>query len=223
MSQNAREEILTRLKQIEQPGLQQRPPKIPQVDLPDDMEGRIATFTAELEAKAGVVYRASDTKAALETLNEIADVEGIKTVLRSGDDTVLSFDLEKWGESRGVSVLKTPAFSDKNEFRSAAFAGADAGITGIDYGFSESGTLAIRHRKENARLISLAPPIHIAICPVDRLHRYYEDVIPELFSRGETTPSQLTFITGPSLTADIAATMTVGMHGPIKLFTIIVG
>ncbi len=223
MSQSARDEIFSRLRQIAQPELTPRPPKIPQVDLPDDIDGRIAAFTADLETKTGVVHRVKDAEAALEALNEIVKAEAIKTILSSGDDTVSALDLEKWGQAHGISVLKAPGYKEKNDFRSAAFELADAGITGADFAFAESATLAIQHSRNNARLVSLAPPIHIAIFPVERLHRYYEDVVPQIYENREGIPSQLAFITGPSATADIAATPTVGMHGPKKLFTIIIG
>lgn len=223
MKQNAREEILSRLKQIPQPELPPRPEKIPQLDLPEDIDGRIETFKTELETKTGVVHRIRNSEAALEVLAGVAAVENIKTLLSSGDETLTPFNLRDWGRQFGITVLEVGGYKGKDEFRAAAFDQCQAGITGVDYAFSESATLAIRHRADNARLASLAPPIHIAIVPVERLHRYYEEVILDLYRNRDATPSQLTFITGPSTTADIAATPTVGMHGPKKLFTIFVG
>ncbi len=223
MTMSAREEIFKQLNQMDPPDLKPRPPEIPQIDLPDDIDGRIETFIAELTAKAGVAHRAENEEAARELLTEIVAAEQIKTIMIAGDDTTSSLNLKGWGEKEGVSVLEAVGYDDKNDYRRAAFEEADAGITGVDFAFSESGTLAIHHNSENARLVSLAPPIHIAIFPAERLCRYYEEVVLPAYTEQEGIPSQMTFITGPSMTADIAATPTIGMHGPKKLFAIIVG
>jgi len=223
MTMSAREAIFKQLNQMDPPDLKPRPPEIPQIDLPDDIDGRIETFMTELTAKAGVAHRVENEEAARKLLTEIAAAEQINTILIAGDDTTSSLNLKEWGEKEGVSVLEASAYEDKNDYRKDGFEAADAGITGVDFAFSESGTLAIRHNSKNARLISLAPPIHIAIFPAERLYRYYEEVIPQVYAEQEGIPSQMTFITGPSMTADIAATPTIGMHGPIKLFAIVVG
>ena len=39
----------------------------------------------------------------------------------------------------------------------------DAGITDADYAVAETGTIVIRHRPENGRLLSLVPFVHIAV------------------------------------------------------------
>ena len=223
MTQGAREEILNRLKEATPDIPESRPVKVSQVDLPDDIDGRIAVFTAELETKTGVVHRVGNNEEALAALSDIVEAENIKSVLLSGDDIISALELEKWGVANGITVMNALEYNDKNEFRTAAFEQADAGITGADFAFAESATLAILHDRNKARLVSAAPPIHIAILPVDRLYRYYEDVVPQLYGKMEGLPSQMTFITGPSATADIAATPTVGMHGPKKLFTIFIG
>lgn len=223
MSQSAREEIFERLRACDQSVLQPRPEKAIQVELPDDVEGRISTFTTELQARSGTAVRVENGEAALSTLADIVHSEGIKTVICSSDDIVASLNLKQWGDSRGMSVLDAYSYEDKNDYRGAAFEQAEAGITGADFAFAESATLAIRHSSEQARLVSIAPPVHIAIFPVERLYCYYEEVMPQLWTEQDALPSQLTFITGPSLTADIAATPTIGMHGPKKLFVIIIG
>jgi L-lactate dehydrogenase complex protein LldG len=223
MTMSAREEIFKQLNQMGPSELKPRPPEIPQIDLPDDIDGRIETFMTELTAKAGVAYRAENEEAARKLLTEIAATEQIKTIMIAGDDTTSALNLKEWGEKEGVSVLEAAGYDDRNDYRRAAFEEADAGITGVDFAFSESGTLAIRHNSENTRMVSLAPPIHIAIFPAARLSRYYEEVVLQAYSERGGLPSQMTFITGPSMTGDIAGTMTIGMHGPKKLFAIIIG
>jgi L-lactate dehydrogenase complex protein LldG len=73
-------------------------------------------------------------------------------------------------------------------------------------------------------LISLLPPVHIAIIRADQ-------IIPDLETWGAALRSHgldafreiasAVIISGPSRTADIAQTMILGMHGPWELHIII--
>jgi L-lactate dehydrogenase complex protein LldG len=94
----------------------------------------------------------------------------------------------------------------------------DAGVTEVDFAVAETGSLAIRHRPEHGRLLSLVPFVHIAIVqPKDLL----PDLI-DLFERlaQEGTGSGVTIISGPSKTSDIEMTLVQGVHGPniVKIF-----
>ena len=93
----------------------------------------------------------------------------------------------------------------------------------MDFAIAESGTIGLIHNKDQPRLTSLAPIHHIAVVPIDRLVPVYEDVTEILFDQRDTTPKHFTFITGPSMTADIQATPFKGMHGPRKLEIIMIG
>ena len=83
---------------------------------------------------------------------------------------------------------------------------------------AETGTIGVAINKAQPRLVSIAPPVHIAILPVGRLYPVYEDVIEQVFGKEDAIPSQFCLITGPSSTADIRAVQFNGMHGPVKIF-----
>ncbi|MCP4751137.1 MAG: hypothetical protein GY866_09600 [Proteobacteria bacterium] len=223
MTQSAREAIFEALDKIKPRPPKERPPRTPQIDLPPDTDGRIEIFEQWLTAVSGVVYRAENDQAVLERLKEIAAEESIGTAITTTDETIAALKLKEWGATNGIDVLETSEFTERDALKQAAFEKADAGITGVDFAVAESGTLGIRHDKNRTRLASLAPPIHIAVVPVDRLTAYYEDAVPAVFAEKDRIPSQLTLITGPSMTGDIAATPVIGMHGPKKLFVIFVG
>ncbi|HSR13810.1 MAG TPA: LUD domain-containing protein, partial [Thermodesulfobacteriota bacterium] len=113
-------------------------------------------------------------------------------------------------------------------FRDAVFDQVQAGITGADFGVAESGTLGLIHRRDQARLVSLAPILHIAVLPAERICAVYEQVAERVFgTQGPggwpPLPSQFVFITGPSMTGDIEGVLFKGMHGPRKVIVIIVG
>lgn len=97
---------------------------------------------------------------------------------------------------------------------------ADAGLTTAQFGIAESGTLVLDAGAERNRLASLLPPLHLCVLPAERL-------IPTLGHALAALPSPLphaiTFISGPSRTADIELQLVVGVHGPKELCVVLVG
>lgn len=96
----------------------------------------------------------------------------------------------------------------------------DVGITNAQAGIAETGTLVLDSSVEQNRLISLVPPIHIAILDASRISATLGETLSALQSGKELSPA-ITFITGPSRTADIELTLAIGVHGPQELYVII--
>ena len=99
----------------------------------------------------------------------------------------------------------------------------DVGVTMAQAAIAETGTLVLESEKERHRLVSLLPPVHVAIIRSDDICLTIGDALKQL--RGdekEKMSRAITFITGPSRTADIELTLTVGVHGPKELYVIIV-
>lgn len=217
----AREEILSQLRQVPAFGPEPRPllPPLPELGL--DREGLLAKLIEELQKLEATVFRVKSANEAKEKLEEVLKGDGITKVMISDDETVLSFNLPAWGKERGITVYTLSDFPDRDSFKRVAFEEVEAGITGADFAIAESGTLAIIHNHRHPRLVSLAPPIHIALLPTFKVVSTYEKAVEEVFQKGKDIPSQLTFITGPSMTADIKATPFKGMHGPRRLTVII--
>ena len=89
----------------------------------------------------------------------------------------------------------------------------DLGITEADYLLPETGTLVLRSSPEKPRGVSLLPRIHLAIVRPAMLRADMHQVFAEA-----KNDHYLVFITGPSRTADIELTVTLGVHGPKKLY-----
>jgi L-lactate dehydrogenase complex protein LldG len=96
----------------------------------------------------------------------------------------------------------------------------EVGITNAQAGIAETGTLVLDSSCERNRLVSVVPPVHIAILRASRIYATLADVLAMLQSGKELSPA-ITFITGPSRTADIELTLTIGVHGPQELYVII--
>jgi L-lactate dehydrogenase complex protein LldG len=86
----------------------------------------------------------------------------------------------------------------------------DAGVTTAQWGIAETGTLVLESARERSRLISLVPPIHVALLST----RCICDSLGDALARVSITSHAITFITGPSRTSDIELTLVVGVHGP---------
>jgi L-lactate dehydrogenase complex protein LldG len=211
---NAKEEILHNLKSSKKADIPERIDLPPPYEMALNKEQMIEKFTQKLVQQSGVVYHAKGQAEALEELGRILKEEKVQKALAS-DEVINALDLKFWGKSKGYEL------TSQHDYKEAVFTTVEAGITGADFGIAESGTLIILHDEYKPRLISLAPILHIVILPADRIVRVYEDVIDVVYSK-ETKPSQLTFITGPSMTADIQGVPFKGMHGPRRLIVILI-
>ena len=231
MGQSARDEILEKLRAAPKTTVPARPGMPPLKDLSLTGEELVKKFAETLVEETGIVYRVKDNPEALEKLAQIAGEEGLKCVMASTDDVLSPLDLPAWGKKNGVQVMTPGDFADRDSFRDAVFDRAQAGITWADFAVAESGTIGLIHNKDQARLVSLAPILHIAVVPVERIYPVYEPVIAKVFggmqvgapAEKSPYPSQFVFITGPSMTGDIQGVLFKGMHGPRRVIAIIVG
>ena len=96
----------------------------------------------------------------------------------------------------------------------------DVGISTAQAAIAETGTLVLDSTYERHRLVSLVPPVHIAIVNASSIRATLSDALTLLENEKEISPA-VTFITGPSRTADIELTLTIGVHGPQELYVII--
>lgn len=95
------------------------------------------------------------------------------------------------------------------------------GVTGADAAFARSGTIALWSGPGRSRMASLVPEVHVAVLDTDL-------VFPSLSEWAATHPdalqraSNLVFIGGPSRSADIEMTLSIGVHGPRALHVILI-
>lgn len=97
------------------------------------------------------------------------------------------------------------------------------GLTGADAVLADTGTLALRAGPGRPRLASLSVRTHIALFTLSQAQASWAAWWERLPNRAEwvMTASNLTLISGPSRTADIEMTLTVGVHGPGELIAIL--
>ena len=95
---------------------------------------------------------------------------------------------------------------------------ADMGISEFDLGIAQLGCIVQDASDLHTRLVSMLPPIHLALLKTSTLVESFADAL-EIIEKAyqENIPPYLSFITGPSKTADIERELTIGVHGPEKL------
>jgi L-lactate utilization protein LutC len=96
------------------------------------------------------------------------------------------------------------------------------GITSADYALADTGTLVLLSSPEEARMISLLPPVHIAIVPQERVLTGLDELLTILPDPAAQS-SSMVLITGPSRTADIEQILVRGVHGPGEIHVVVVG
>jgi L-lactate dehydrogenase complex protein LldG len=100
------------------------------------------------------------------------------------------------------------------------------GLTGVDAALADTGSLALRTGPGRPRLASLSVRTHIALFTPNQLYPSWAAWWEQLPNKGEwvsaaSRSSSVTLISGPSRTADIEMTLTVGVHGPGEVIAIL--
>ena len=225
MSNNSREEILHTIRK----GLKGVDPEKTFDDrnfqfeaeevqkLIEEQQGNLETqFIGELnKVNTNVIETSSEDEAKKSILKLIEDKE-LKFFAIWESQFLKEINLKQDFKDAGLKLITA-----KNKNR---MANADIGITEVDYAIADTGTLVLLTDKNQPRSVSLLPPIHIAIVRPENLVRNINDLFIILKSRLQNTEditSCMTFITGPSRTADIELSLTLGVHGPKELYVLI--
>jgi L-lactate dehydrogenase complex protein LldG len=96
---------------------------------------------------------------------------------------------------------------------------AEGVVTAASCAIADSGTIVLHHGpSEGRRVITLLPDWHLCILRASQV----VETLPEYFDRFRNAPALITWISGPSATADIEMTRIKGVHGPRFLHVILV-
>lgn len=95
---------------------------------------------------------------------------------------------------------------------------ATVGVTGISQLASRTGTIMLAEDNGLARWVSNIPERHIALIPLSRVAPDWSNALARVRQyRPERLPRVISWISGPSQTADIAGRLVRGMHGPRQI------
>jgi L-lactate dehydrogenase complex protein LldG len=186
------------------------PPPEPWIRIPTvDMDSRIAQFRSALEALNGktcLAANAAEARAYVENL-----VNGKVSVASNAPF------LAECGITQIAGVRS--GYSDRLALR-RELTTCDFGITSADYALADTGTFVMLSSRDEARMISLLPPVHIAVVPRERLLTGLDELLT-LLPVPSARSSSMVLITGPSRTADIEQILVRGVHGPGEVHAVI--
>ncbi len=106
------------------------------------------------------------------------------------------------------------------------FIDADMGISGANFLIAETGTIVLIENEGNQRLCTTLPRVHVAVAGIDKLVRSVDDVNAALkllarSATGQKVSTYVSYITGPSRSADIELSLSVGVHGPREVHVVL--
>lgn len=225
-----KEQFLTRLKQ----NLRQAHLPAAQTEHPGSFQGYsfptnapvaqlVESFTRELEALSGHVHVLTETASVVPTVLQILQQHQAQRII-TWDETSLGVPrLLDVLTQAGITVENSSIPADEGERRAkmAQLDGVLVGLTGAQGGLADTGSLAVISGPGRGRLASLLPPVHIALLPAQKLY----PSLPAFLAahpQAATEGSNLVFITGPSRTADIELTLSMGVHGPKEIHVVII-
>ena len=169
-------------------------------------ENLLTRFADELEALGGKLSICPPSDVWRKIL-EILEVHGIDAILAWNETYLPDRLLERLTEA-GVEII----FPTGETVQS--FSHVRAGLTGASAAIAETGSILVLGGPGRPLTASLLPEVHIALLREKDVYEQLGQVlqIEEL----RQTPTAV-LISGPSRTADIEMTLTIGVHGPGEL------
>jgi len=132
-------------------------------------------------------------------------------------------ELHPWGnivpllEAKGIQIEEARSPSD--------VADAPAGLSHAELAVAETGSILIAENSLAARVVSMLTLTHFALVRADDLMAVLDTVGERLQQLTRVGPDQrhyISLVTGPSRTADIERTLTIGVQGPRALCVLLV-
>jgi L-lactate dehydrogenase complex protein LldG len=193
-----------------QPGTGKTPPG-GEIRVPMEAEDRIARFGSAF-TEAGGVFLAGPAEAALNDLGEALRTEGVTALFFPDEDTEARRIAEALVPFGPFTLISGADVRRGEPAVTAGFRTAEAGI-------AETGTIVETSAGGRSLLPGVFSDVHVSLLPASSLvDRMDEALAP--FSADP--PRNVSFCSGPSKTADIEQTITVGAHGPRKIIVLLI-
>jgi len=178
----------------------------------------LSVFQEKIEAVRAEVHRVKQN-GWLGQLEKIVAVKKIGSLLY-GPGTWLAQELEgAWSQTTDRAPRLSAYQGEVESFKKELFA-IDAGITTTRGAIADTGALILWPTIEEPRLISLVPPIHIAVLDAQDLFWSFSEALSRQ-KWSQNMPTNALLVSGPSKTADIEFTLVYGVHGPKELVVIL--
>lgn len=177
------------------------------------MASNLETFCESFRNVSGVPHLAGSLAEAAGIVAEILRESGAKCVALAQIPDSLATRVAEHCAASGIELLQPP-------YDAATLPNAldkvNVGITGLEFGIAESGTMVELALNDAVRLVSAMPRTYIGILQAETIVPRLMDAAPRLREYFLSNDKHVTvsFISGPSRTGDIEMILTLGVHGP---------
>lgn len=170
------------------------------------------SFKKNLESVNGNCFRSSKSElgkimADIFSQEKITSISLLKSELLKEAEVVS--ELEKAGITVHLDHIRLHAETDRG------------GVSEAQHGIAELGTIVQEGDNVDGRIVSTMSECYVGVVKGSVIIPTYDEMFDILSSMPEI-PNFVGFVTGPSRTADIECVSTVGVHGPIKVYVIVV-
>ena len=210
-----RDHILGRVRDALQHGKAAGPDRVDHNSARIVADGDLLVRFTAMASDAGMqVHQAADAQQAGGLVADLLRQAGARRVLVEPGSFVARDSIMEALAGGDIELLNQP--SDDEVLFSA-----DVGITGVYGAIAETGSLVLRAGPESPRMMSLTPPVHVALLACGQ-------IVPDLLdwaslhAPGEHPAGAYeVLITGPSKTADIELNLVTGVHGPGEVHVVV--
>lgn len=178
---------------------------------------KVIRFRTELTALGSDVYIVDTMTQAADVLQQLITEMEPKIIVTWAPEAFQGWETDWLWEHSAVH----PAGGEMDFIETAKK--ADLGITTVQYAVANTGTIVLCATRKQPRAVSLLPAVHVALIRESQIVPRMGDVFPMLrASKEHNLPSSITFISGPSRSADIEGDLSIGVHGPVAVRAIVV-
>ncbi len=184
------------------------PPEIPGIPSAGELAER---FRERFAAHGGVFFAGPSLEAISAALAEELKASGV---------SVLSVPEDDPHARRAAETLAPfgPFAIEPSGEPAGSGAPVCAGVQTAEFAVAETGSVVQTDRGGRTLLPGLLPEVHVALIPPEALVDRIEECLAAL---AHDPPRTISFLSGPSRTADIELTLTVGVHGPGKMVAVL--
>jgi L-lactate dehydrogenase complex protein LldG len=154
------------------------------------------------------------------TVKDIFKKREVKSLLFAPRTAIGETLAHHWRNDAGGLPQLIPYQKDIEQLKEMVF-NIDAGITAAAGAIAETGALILWPTEKEPRLMSIVPPLHIAVLQADTIYNSLSEVMQKE-NWPAKMPTNVVLVSGPSKTADIEMTLAFGVHGPKELIVLIV-
>ena len=210
---SARENILKRLKKNTLPENVEVPLFVSNYNW--SKEQKIAQFSQQIEAVHAQVHRVKK-ESWIAQLSEILVQKSVTQLLISPTTKIAQQVMAHRSDDIQLVEYTQTIEHCKADF----FSRISAGLTSTKGAIAETGSLILWPTIQEPRLMSLIPPVHIAVLDAENIYDTFSQAMQEQ-NWVDNMPGNALLISGPSKTADIEQILAYGVHGPKELVIII--